>query len=101
MKRRWEKVTALFMAAVLVLLPQVSSVYAANVSEQNREVQTYTVGQAGKKKNRRQMFRHQLIFGEAFPLTIIMVVKDMNGFPKLVELQSIIMYGKKQVQVLI
>ena len=50
MKSRWKKVTALFMAAVLVLMPQVSSVYAANGAEQNREVQTQTVGQAGEEK---------------------------------------------------
>lgn len=50
MRSRWKKVTALFMAAVLVLIPQVSSVYAANGAEQNREVQTQTVGQAGEEK---------------------------------------------------
>ena len=50
MKSRWKKVTALFMAAVLVLMPQVSSVYAANGAEQNREVQIQTVGQAGEEK---------------------------------------------------
>lgn len=50
MKSRWKKVTALFMAAVLVLMPQVSAVYAANGAEQNREVQTQTVGQAGEEK---------------------------------------------------
>lgn len=50
MRSRWKKVTALFMAAVLVLIPQVSSVYAANGAEQNREVQIQTVGQAGKEK---------------------------------------------------
>ena len=50
MKSRWKKVTALFMAAVLVLIPQVSSVYAANGAEQNREVQIQTVGQAGEEK---------------------------------------------------
>lgn len=38
------------MAAVLVLIPQVSSVYAANGAEQNREVQIQTVGQAGEEK---------------------------------------------------
>lgn len=50
MRSRWKKVTALFMAAVLVLIPQVSSVYAANGAEQNRKVQTQTVGQAGEEK---------------------------------------------------
>lgn len=50
MRSRWKKVTALFMAAVLVLIPQVSSVYAANGAEQNREVQIQTVGQAGEEK---------------------------------------------------
>lgn len=50
MRSRWKKVTALFMAAVLVLMPQVSSVYAANGAEQNREVQIQTVGQAGEEK---------------------------------------------------
>lgn len=50
MRSRWKKVTALFMAAVLVLIPQVSSVYAANGAEQNRKVQIQTVGQAGEEK---------------------------------------------------
>lgn len=50
MRSRWKKVTALFMAAVLVLMPQVSSVYAANGSEQNRKVQTQAAGQAGEEK---------------------------------------------------
>lgn len=50
MRSRWKKVTALFMVAVLVLIPQVSSVYAANGAEQNREVQIQTVGQAGEEK---------------------------------------------------
>lgn len=50
MRSRWKKVTALFMAAVLVLIPQVSSVYAANGAEQNREVQIQTVGQVGEEK---------------------------------------------------
>lgn len=50
MRSRWKKVTALFMAAVLVLIPQVSSVYAVNGAEQNRKVQIQTVGQAGEEK---------------------------------------------------
>ena len=50
MRSRWKKVTALFMTAVLVLMPQVSSVYAANGSEQNRKVQTQAAGQAGEEK---------------------------------------------------
>ena len=50
MRSRWKKVTALFMAAVLVLIPQVLSVYAANGAEQNREVQIQTVGQVGEEK---------------------------------------------------